>query len=311
MMKPAITGTFLDEITHDIPSQNWRDRAWEEDFAAMQRIGIDTVILIRAGYKEQATFTSQVLQNQVGILPVYTDLVELFLTLAQRYGMTFYFGTYDSGTYWLNGDYRTETDINKAFCEEFIQRYGHHSAFGGWYISHEINTYNEGMMHVYEDLSRHLKQLRDVPILISPYIKGIKQFGHRAISLDEHTREWESVFSRLQGIVDIVAFQDGNVAYQDLPEYLQANRKLASQYGLTSWSNVESFDRDVAWKFPPLDFRKLRYKIEQAEAAAVDKLITFEFSHFMSPNSIYPAARNLHQQYWEWIYGRGGEGIRR
>jgi hypothetical protein len=245
-----------------------------------------------------------VLQEKIGILPVYTDLVELFLTLAQRYGMTFYFGTYDSGHYWVNGDYQTETDINKAFCEEFINRYGHHSAFGGWYISHEINTYDEGMMQVYEDLSSHLKQLQDVPILISPYIKGIKQFGDTAISLDQHITEWESVFARLQGIVDIVAFQDGNVAYRDLPAYLQANRELASKYGLTTWSNVESFDRDMPFKFPPIDYRKLRYKIEQAELAQVDKLVTFEFSHFLSPNSTYPAARQLHQRYWEWIQQR-------
>lgn len=303
-MKPAITGTFLDEITHDIPSQNWRDRDWDNDFAAMQDIGIDTVILIRAGYKNQATFNSQVLQAKIGILPVYTDLVELFLTLADKYGMTFYFGTYDSGNYWLNGDYQTETEINKAFCEEFISRYGHHEAFGGWYISHEINTYDEGMMEVYEALSRHLKKLRNVPILISPYIKGIKQFGESAISLNDHITAWESVFARLEGIVDIVAFQDGNVAYEDLPQYLQANCQLAKKYGLTAWSNVESFDRDVPIKFPPIDYRKLRYKIEQAEAAAVDKLITFEFSHFLSPNATSPAARNLNQRYQEWINQR-------
>jgi hypothetical protein len=108
----------------------------------------------------------------------------------------------------------------------------------------------------------------------------------------------------LQGIVDIVAFQDGNVAYRDLLAYLQANRELASKYGLTTWSNVESFDRDMPFKFPPIDYRKLRYKIEQAELAQVDKLVTFEFSHFLSPNSTYPAARQLHQRYWEWIQQR-------
>ncbi|MGB5873545.1 MAG: DUF4434 domain-containing protein, partial [Bacteroidota bacterium] len=29
------------------------------------------------------------------------------------------------------------------------------------------------------------------------------------------------------------------------------------------------------------------------------KNITFEFSHFMSPNSVYPAARDLHRRYRE------------
>jgi hypothetical protein len=98
-----------------------------------------------------------------------------------------------------------------------------------------------------------------------------------------------------------VAFQDGNVALTDLPRYLKANRDLAAQYGLTSWSNVETFDRDVRIKFPPIDHRKLRYKMEQAIEAGVDKLITFEFSHFLSPNADHPAARRLHQRYREWI----------
>lgn len=296
-----ITGTFLDEITHDIPSQNWGASQWSQDFDAMKSIGIDTVILIRAGYRQQATFASRVLQEKVGILPVYLDLVDLFLTQAERCGMQFFFGTYDSGKYWHEGDYQQEIEINKAFCEEAIARYGNRKAFAGWYISHEINTYNEGMMQVYEDLSSHLRHLKPVPILISPYIKGIKQFGDAAISLDRHIAEWESVFARLAGIVDIVAFQDGNVALEDLPHYLEANCQLANKYGIRCWSNVETFDRDLPIKFPPIDFRKLRYKIEQAQRASVEKLITFEFSHFLSPHSIYPAAHHLYDRYREWI----------
>jgi hypothetical protein len=53
-------------------------------------------------------------------------------------------------------------------------------------------------------------------------------------------------------------------------------------------------------KFPPLDIRKLRYKIERAAEIGAEKLVTFEFSHFMSPNSIYPAAPGLYRRYREW-----------
>jgi hypothetical protein len=296
-----ITGTFLDEITHDIPSQNWSRRDWERDFDAMRDDGIDTVILIRAGYRRHATFDSEVLRQSMGILPVYEDLVDLFLTQAERCNMRFFFGTYDSGKYWINGGYQEEIDVNRAFCDEVIQRYGHRTAFGGWYISHEINTYDDGMMRVYESLADHLRQLKDVPILISPYIKGIKQFDDEAISLEDHIREWASVFERLQGIVDIVAFQDGNVAFEDLPDYLLANHELAKKHGITSWSNVESFERDVHIKFPPIDFRKLRYKMECAHQSGAEKLITFEYSHFMSPNATDPAARNLSARYREWL----------
>ena len=58
-----ITGTFLDEITHDIPTSNWGAREWAADFDAMQAVGIDTVILIRSGYRDRLTLPSAVLAN--------------------------------------------------------------------------------------------------------------------------------------------------------------------------------------------------------------------------------------------------------
>ena len=43
-----IKGTFLDEISHDIPHQNWGEAEWDRDFGYMREAGIDTVILIRS-----------------------------------------------------------------------------------------------------------------------------------------------------------------------------------------------------------------------------------------------------------------------
>ncbi|MEM1115241.1 MAG: DUF4434 domain-containing protein [Bacteroidota bacterium] len=303
-----ITGTFLDEVTHDISAHNWGPEEWARDFDAMKAVGIDTVVLIRCGYRRRITYPSAVLAEQMGAYPVYTDLVDLFLTEAERCGMDFYFGTYDSGTYWTEGRFREEADLNKAVADEVVARYGDRAAFRGWYISHEIDAYDEGVMTVYEDLAAHLRALRDQPIFISPYIRGIKQFGDAAISLREHVASWTDVFARLEGKVDVVAFQDGNVSLGDLPGFLAENHRLASTYGLTSWSNVESFGRDVHIKFPPIDHRVLRYKMEAAAAAGVDKLITFEFSHFMSPHSIYPAARNLFMRYVEFLEAQGVDG---
>ncbi len=293
-----ITGTFLDEITHDIPCQNWGGREWDRDFQAMKAVGIDTVILIRAGYKERATFQSKVLQAEHPHLIVQEDLIRLFLDLSEKHGMDFFFGTYDSGNYWHSGKPQKEVDINRAFCDEVWSRYGDSPAFKGWYISHEIDSFNSDVMKVYEELALHLRALQPLPILISPYIHGSKQFEN-ATTLEKHERDWDEVFSRIQGLVDIVAFQDGQVEFSELRDYLALNNRLAQKYGLTTWSNVESFDRDMPIKFPPIGWPKLRYKIEAALEAGVDKLITFEFSHFMSPNSVYPAAHNLHDRYSE------------
>ena len=44
-----INATFLDEISWDIPHQNWGVEEWDQDFRAMRDMGINTVVLIRAG----------------------------------------------------------------------------------------------------------------------------------------------------------------------------------------------------------------------------------------------------------------------
>lgn len=58
---PLITGTFIDEITYDIPSSNWTLEQWRKDLDYMQEIGIDTVIFIRGGFEDKSVFPSKVL----------------------------------------------------------------------------------------------------------------------------------------------------------------------------------------------------------------------------------------------------------
>ena len=79
-----ITGTFLDEISHDIPHQNWGVKEWDRDFQYMKNIGIDTVILIRSGYRKFITYPSKYLLNKGCYMPSM-DLVDLFLQLAEKY----------------------------------------------------------------------------------------------------------------------------------------------------------------------------------------------------------------------------------
>lgn len=296
-----ISGTFLDEITHDIPSHNWGPEEWAVDFDAMRAVGIDTVILIRSGYRDRMTFPSETLVSVQPMRPVYLDLVDLFLTQAERTGMKFYFGIYDSGRFWHQGQPEKEVEINLRFTEEFIRKYGERKAFGGWYLTHEIHQHDEGVTRLIERLARHVKALKDVPVLMSPYVKGVKQFGDAPITPAEHEEQWDQIFSILSGFVDIVAFQDGHMEFNELSTYLEINNRLARKYGLRPWSNVESFERGMPINFLPIDWRNLRYKIEAAEAAGVEKLITFEFSHFMSPNSMWPSARTLYRRYQEYL----------
>ena len=201
----------------------------------------------------------------------------------------------------MHKDYRTEIDINKDFCDEVVQQYGHKKAFRGWYFSHEIGRYEKGVMDVYEEMAAYLKKLKQQPILISPYVQGIKQFAYESITIDDHAREWREIFKHLQGTIYVVAFQDGQVGYDELSDYLHIHKSLADEFGIESWSNVESFDRDMPIKFPPIPFKNLRFKMEQAAKAGIEHMITFEFSHFMSPNSMYHSAHGLYKQYQNWL----------
>jgi hypothetical protein len=304
-----LTGTFLDEISHDIPHQNWGAAQWERDFQAMKAVGIDTVILIRSGHRRWLTYPSEVLIAAEGCHRPPVDLVDLFLTLSEKHGMAFYFGTYDSGKYWHEGQFQREIDLNRAAVDEVWGKYGHRAAFKGWYLTQEVSRRTKGIIDVYSAMARHCRGLGGgkLPVLISPYIDGIKavdsftavQGKAEAVALEAHEREWNEILAGISGAVDIVAFQDGHVDFHELADYLEVNKALAIRHGLRSWTNAETFDRDMPIKFLPIKWEKLLLKLEAAGRAGVEKAITFEFSHFMSPNSAYGQAGHLHERYRE------------
>lgn len=292
-----ITGTFLDEITHDIPSQNWSREDWRREFELYREIGIDTVIVIRAGYQNKCIFPARSIPD---LLPVYDDLGETFFSLADEIGLKVFWGTYDSGYHWHRGSWWTEVEINRPFIDEVVARYGHHPSFQGWYLSHEAGRNAVNIVELFNHTGRHCKQAKDLPVLISPYPQGAKQPGLAVMGLDESFEHWNRIFAETRGAFDVCAFQDGQVHYQELPAFQEGIQDLGARHGVTIWANVESFDRDMPIKFPPADWRYLRFKLEAA-ARSAEKIITFEFPHFMSPHSCTPAARNLFDRYREWM----------
>lgn len=304
-----ITGTFLDEISGDIPHQNWGPIEWERDFQAMQAIGIDTVVLIRSGHKHWLTYPSKVLISKENCYRPPVDLVDLFLTLAEKFNMAFYFGTYDSGNYWRSGQYQKEIDLNRAAVDEVWKKYGSRAAFKGWYLTQEVSRRTKAIIEVYATMGKHCRSISagNLPVLISPYMDGIKAVNafastlskSEAITLQKHQQEWDEIMAGISGAVDIVAFQDGHVDFHELADYLTVNQTLAGRHGLRCWTNSETFDRDMPIKFLPIKWEKLLLKLQAAAQVGVEKGITFEFSHFMSPNSCYLQAGHLYHRYRE------------
>lgn len=307
-----ITGTFLDEISHDIPHQNWGEAEWDRDFKHMKDIGIDTVIDIRCGHKKFITYPSPYLLKQGCYMPS-VDLIDMFCRLAQKYGMTYYHGLYDCGS----RNSADQVEPNKYVIEEVWERYGSkYDSFGGWYISHELGRHVDGAIEAFQtmgkqckDISKSAKHPKGLPTFISPWINGKKAIsvmksdvtGNQAVTVDKHEAKWNTIFDGIHDYVDACAFQDGHIDYDELDAFLTVNKKLCDKYGIQCWTNTETFDRDMPIKFFPIKFDKLRLKLEAAKRCGYDKAITFEFSHFMSPQSAYLQAGHLYDRYKEYF----------
>ena len=264
-----ITGAFLDEISHDIPHQNWGLAEWDQDFRNMKAIGIDTVIMIRSGYRKFITYPSEYLLKKGCYMPS-VDLLDMFLSLADKYGMKFYFGLYDSGKYWDTHDMSWEVEDNKYVIDEVWEKYGtKHPSFQGWYVSGEISRATKGAIDSFHTMAKQCKDVSGgLPTFISPWIDGKKAVAaagsslskEEGVSVEAHEREWNEIFDGIHDVVDACAFQDGHIDYDELDAFFSVNKKLADKYGMQCWTNAESFDRDMPIKFFPIKFDKLRMK---------------------------------------------------
>lgn len=307
-----LTATFLDEISDDIPHQNWGVEEWDRDFAAMKETGIDTVVMIRCGARKFIAYPSKILMEEEGCHEPPVDLVDMFLTLAEKYGMRYFFGTY---TRRKNGENTAEEierswDQERRLIDEAWERYGHRKAFAGWYLAKEILYREPAVIAEFRRYGEHCRKISgNLPILISPAMWGRKAWdpndpNARDLNFRAHEQMWDEIMSEIAGLVDIIAFQDGHVTYEELPEALRINKRLADKYGIELWTNTESFDRDMPIRFLPIKWEKMRLKLLAAEQAGIEHAMTFEFSHFMSPNSCYLAAGNLRRRYLEWLDSR-------
>lgn len=312
-----ITATFLDEISTDIPHQNWSDKEWDRDFQAMQAIGITTVVMIRCGLRQWLTYPSKILMRERGAYEPPVDLIDMFLTLAEKYNMQFWVGTYvgDKGEKKNEeglsvsdiDDPRAEIELDKRIASEIWERYGHRKAFRGWYLSKEISTNVKYIVDEFVELGKHCKDIsNNLPIMISPGMLGRKAWRQgedaaRDLDFERHQKDWDEIMGRISGIVDIIAFQDGHVEFYELTDVLKINKALAEKHGIECWTNSETFDRDMPFRFPPIKWEKLRLKLKCAEKAGIKNAITFEFSHFMSPNSFWPQAGHLYNRYKEYL----------
>ena len=291
-----ITGTFIDEITYDIPSSNWSKEQWQADLDHMAQIGMDTLVFIRGGFEDKTIFPSKTIGT-----PYADDFAGFIFEEANKRNMQIFFGLYTSNLSWNNGDVAEEVRINKLFIDEVLERYGDYPNFQGWYIPQECDHDRLN----FKDILRRLPALckdktPEKQVLISPFFNSAVTYPKSGpMPMEQFGEEWEKLFDYGGKDIDICAFQDGSVPYRQMEAYFELIHGLCKKHGIHHWVNAETFERDVRCMYYPIPFSTLKARLELHKKYA-EKIITFEFSHFLSPQSIYPSARNLHKLYTDY-----------
>lgn len=293
MQRYPLSGTFIDEITYDIPSSNWTNEQWADDLDYMKEIGMDTIVFIRGAFYNKCIYPSQIFST---LKKDDEDFAGFIFQEAEKRNMQVFMGMYISNLDWNSGNYRYELEQNKKFVKEVLSRYGEMSSFKGWYIPHEGNDTSlnlkeimSGMASICKDSSPNKK------VLISPFFKG-KNIDKNYFTPERTSDEWRDIFDKCGKDIDYCAFQDGTVPLEEYTDYFSEMKKVCNEYNIELWGNIETFERDVRCMYYLIPFDLLRKKIELA-TPYVEKMITFEFSHFLSPQSIYPSAHNLNNLY--------------
>lgn len=180
-----------------------------QEFALYRAIGIDTVILIRAGYRDRCVFPSRTVPN---LRPVYDDLAEMFLGLSEENGIQLFFGLYDSGLGWESGIGSTISNSTSPSSTRSRKGMADGRALPGG-----ISSRNEPLQRDRRATDQHAQpgvQTRPRPPRVGVSVShGVKQFGAGAHPLDMARREWERLFAETEGSIDICAFQDGQLDY--------------------------------------------------------------------------------------------------
>ena len=107
--KYPITGTFIDEITYDIPSSNWSNEQWAKDLDYMKEVGMDTLILMRGVFYDKCLYPSK---HFASLKEEGEDFIRFILEEAEKRDMQVFLGMYISNLTWNNGDFVGELKQN-------------------------------------------------------------------------------------------------------------------------------------------------------------------------------------------------------
>lgn len=283
---PKADGTF---IQADMV-KNWDEDKWTEEFLYLSEAQMHYLVLAAPDKLGQG-------------------VVDMCLKTAQKCGFKVFLGIQYDDAWWKKGSkdrdwlieqMRIGCRIADNLYEKFHDIYP--DSFYGWYFAYEVdnvkfNTRSKFALfaEALDILLVHLRQEgHRLPVMISPFMKSA--FGRAK----DYAANWAWLFNATElGEGDVFCPQDsvggGGLKLNELDKWFgQLRRAVDTKPGLLFWGNIENFDHRF-WSSAPL-----KRFLNQMEIVSrhVDKIITFSYSHYYSPNNI---DKRLHEMYIEYL----------
>jgi hypothetical protein len=281
---------------------------WTQELDAMRAVGLETIVVQYLQYNERSFMPSD--RDAV-------DPTQQILTFADEHGMRVFLGTLaDDGWWrWDEGYLKTSLARRKQLIRTIHARYGHHRSFAGWYFTEEVsgNLSSARVLQLrdyFRAQSDDCKSMRNQPVAFAPFFSDLTP-------LESMRRIYDTL---LDGSgIDVLMLQDGvgargwdrDLEARTVP-FFRMFHEVCERRKVALWADVESFQRkDPAREsgFVPTSPARM---IRQLKAVAphVEKLVTFDFFHYMSPRR-GDAQRKLYEGYRSYLHQQGADGAER
>jgi len=267
---------------------------WNRELDAMHAAGLDTIIIQYLEYNRQSFIPTE---------EKATDPTREILRFADDHGMRVFLGTKADDGWWdWDADFLVKALADRKRLIRMIHsRYAAHRSFAGWYLAEEVSgSLSPARVRLLRDYFRSqsdtCKALRNQPVAFAPYFSELT-------SLDSVRTIHQEL---LDGAgIDVVMLQDGVGARgwdRDLEEHIvpffRMFREVCNRRGVALWSDLECFQSRAPERqsgFVPTTPTRLIRQL-QAVAPHVERIVTFDFFHYMSPYRGEPQ-RKLYEGY--------------
>jgi len=243
-------------------------------------------------------------------LPGYTqinsyDAVGVSLAQAQIKGLKVWLGlnwTDDWWTHYANDNVwlTNEFNLSQQVAQELWNRYGaqYDSTIAGFYLTMEMDNVNfqttttqDRMKTVYANTANYIHANTGKPVMVAPFFNS--STGQNA---QTYANMWGYIVTTAP--LDVVAVQDGigvgHATVQNIASWLQplGTALKAARPGIAFWVDLETLNPN----YTPAAVSRAIQQIE-AEKAYVDKVTTFSFNHYDSPQQGHTAEYNEWKAY--------------